>query len=287
VNAAGESSNSHEASAMLLCSTLAAPSDLAVTAGNGQLVLTWAAVSNNAIASTADAFSYNVLRATNSAGPFALVAAGISTTSFTDGTITDQNQYYYEVQTVNSCGASTNSAPVSSSLAGLNVQPTLAPIPDQVIMAGQTLVITNLAGDVLAPPQILSYALLAPPAGAGINATNGVLRWSPAIVQGGTTNLLTVMVTNNGLPNLSAMQDFAVTVLTPEPPLFTNYFISNGIFGSWIAGDFGPDYSILSSTNLRSWVLVYTTNQPQMPFLFGGPGVLGQQTSFYRVRLGP
>jgi len=287
VNAAGESANSAEASAILACSVLAAPTDLAVTAENGQLVLTWAVVSNNVIASTANVVSYNVLRATHSAGPFALVAAGVSTTSFTDGTITNQNSYYYEVQTVNSCGASTNSASVSGSLGGLNVQPTLAPILDQTVMAGQTLVITSLAGDVLAPPQVLSYALLAPPTGAGINASNGVLSWRPTIAQGGTTNRLTVTVSNNGLPNLSAMQDFSVTVLAPEQPVFTNYSVSNGIFRSWITGDFGPDYSILTSTDLVNWVLVSSTNQPQLPFLFGDPGVLDQPARFYRVRLGP
>jgi hypothetical protein len=287
VNAAGESANSAEASATLGCSVLAAPGDLAVTAENGQLVLTWAAVSNNVIASTANAVSYNVLRATSSAGPFVLVAAGVTTTSFTDGTITNQNLYYYEVQTVNACGASTNSAPVSGSLAGLNVQPALAPVPNQSIMAGQTLVITNLAGDVLAPPQLLSYALLAAPAGADINVSNGVVRWRPTVAQGGTTNLLAVAVANNGLPTLSAMQNFTVTVLAPAQPVFADYAVSNGIFGAAITGDFGPDYSILSSTDLVNWALVSTAPQPQLPLLFSAPGVLGQTATFYRVRLGP
>jgi hypothetical protein len=83
------------------------------------------------------------------------------------------------------------------------------------------------------------------------------------------------------------MQDFSVTVLAPEQPVFTNYSVSNGIFRSWITGDFGPDYSILTSTDLVNWVLVSSTNQPQLPFLFGDPGVLDQPARFYRVRLGP
>jgi beta-galactosidase len=288
VNALGESANSVEASALLACSTLAAPTDLAVTAGNGQLILTWAAVSNKVIASSSvNAVSYNVLQATNFAGPFALVVAGVGTASFTDGTITDHNLYYYEVQTVNACGTSTNSAPVSGSLVGMNVSPALTPIPNQTIMAGQTLVITNLAGDVLAPPQVLSYALVTPPPGATINSLNGLLSWRPTIAQGGTTNVLTVVVSNNGQPVLSAIQNFVVNVLPPAQPAFAHYAISNGLFVSWIVGDSGPDYSLFRSTNLISWQLVSTTNQPAMPFQFVVPTVANRQDEYYRIRLGP
>jgi hypothetical protein len=285
VNAVGESANSAEASAVLGCSAPLTPTDLAVTAGNGQLLLAWSPVSNNVITSVANSINYNVLRATSSAGPFALLAANISASGFADATITNQGMYYYEVQSVNSCGTSTNSAPVGGSLGGLNVQPTLAPIPDQIILAGQTLVITNLAGDVLAPPQMLSYSLLAPPVGAGINPASGVFSWRPTIAQGGTTNRLTVTVSNSGLPNLDAMQGFAVTVLRPRQPVFANYFVSNGLFVSGVAGDAGPDYSLLCSTNLLNWAVVFATNQPAMPFQFAVPSAGAPE--YYRIRLGP
>jgi hypothetical protein len=152
-------------------------------------------------------------------------------------------------------------------------------------LAGQTLVITNLAGDVLAPPQMLSYSLLAPPVGAGINPASGVFSWRPTIAQGGTTNRLTVTVSNSGLPNLDAMQGFAVTVLRPRQPVFANYFVSNGLFVSGVAGDAGPDYSLLCSTNLLNWAVVFATNQPAMPFQFAVPSAGAPE--YYRIRLGP
>jgi hypothetical protein len=172
-------------------------------------------------------------------------------------------------------------------LAGLNVAPTLAPISNQTIPAGRTLFITNVAGDILAPPQILTYSLQAPPAGATINFSNGVLSWRPTIVQGGTTNQLTVMVSNNGLPVLNASQSFTINVLTPARPAFANCIVSNGLFQSWIMGDWGPDYSIFGSTNLTDWQLISTTNQPQTPFLFTDPVVGNRQEWFYRICLGP
>jgi hypothetical protein len=169
----------------------------------------------------------------------------------------------------------------------MNVSPALTPIPNQTIMAGQTLVITNLAGDVLAPPQVLSYALVTPPPGATINSLNGLLSWRPTIAQGGTTNVLTVVVSNNGQPVLSAIQNFVVNVLPPAQPAFAHYAISNGLFVSWIVGDSGPDYSLFRSTNLISWQLVSTTNQPAMPFQFVVPTVANRQDEYYRIRLGP
>lgn len=67
-------------------------------------------------------------------------------------------------------------------------------------------------------PKHLTYQLLNPPAGAVINSTNGVITWTPAEVQGPSTNVITTIVTDNGAPPLFTTNSFTVTVLSPVPP---------------------------------------------------------------------
>ncbi len=50
-----------------------------------------------------------------------------------------------------------------------------------------------------------------PPAGAMIT-TNGLFRWTPACDQGGTTNIITVTATDNGVPPASSSMSFVVSV---------------------------------------------------------------------------
>jgi beta-galactosidase len=105
VNSAGESADSAEVSAQLTCSPPTAPTGLAVSAENGQLTLAWSALEGVS--------SYNILRATNSQGPFLVLVAGVNGVSYTDTTVTNKLIYYYTVQAVNACGPSTNSIPDS------------------------------------------------------------------------------------------------------------------------------------------------------------------------------
>lgn len=104
----------------------------------------------------------------------------------------------------------------------LNHPPTLAPIPDQNVTAGATLTITNTAADPDSPPQTLTFSLSAgSPTNATINAATGVFTWTPTVSQVGT-NLVTVVVSDNGTPSLSATQSFFVTVVAPNhPPTIT------------------------------------------------------------------
>jgi hypothetical protein len=93
-----------------------------------------------------------------------------------------------------------------------NTPPSLPTIANRTVSVGSSLVITNQAADTNIPAVTLTYTLLNAPAGAGINPTNGRITWTPAPRQGGTTNLFTEAVTDNGAPPLSAYQSFVVTV---------------------------------------------------------------------------
>jgi mono/diheme cytochrome c family protein len=171
-----------------------------------------------------------------------------------------------------------------------NTPPSLAAIPNRVILAGTSLLITNTAIDAEAPPQVLSYSLVGPvppPAGANINASNGFFAWRPAMAQAGTTNLLTIQVSDNGIPSLSATQSFFVTVNRPVRPGLTSASITNGQFKLLISGDAGPDYTVQVSTNLLDWTALWTTNPPALPFQISDPGASNYPQRFYRVLLGP
>jgi hypothetical protein len=95
----------------------------------------------------------------------------------------------------------------------VNHAPTLSPIADRIINEGSLLSITNMASDPDVPAQTLTFSLGAgTPAGCVINPTNGIISWTPAFGQGPSTNLITVVVTDNGNPPLSATQQFNIVV---------------------------------------------------------------------------
>jgi fibronectin type 3 domain-containing protein len=103
-NSAGTSANSAQASATPNAPP-AAPTGLAATAGNAQVVLTWNA--------STGATSYNVGRSTTSGGPYTTIDSP-TTTSYTDTGVTNGTTYYYVVSAANSAGQSGNSAQVSA-----------------------------------------------------------------------------------------------------------------------------------------------------------------------------
>ncbi|MEM7168367.1 MAG: putative Ig domain-containing protein, partial [Planctomycetota bacterium] len=62
------------------------------------------------------------------------------------------------------------------------------------------------------PLDTLQFALDAAPAGASINATSGLIQWTPTAAQVAAPQDFTVRVTDNGSPTLSDTQAFSVSV---------------------------------------------------------------------------
>jgi hypothetical protein len=172
-------------------------------------------------------------------------------------------------------------------ISGINHAPVLAPVANQTISAGQTLLITNTATDPEAPPQLLLYTLLNKPDGAGIGTLNGVLSWRPPAGQADSTNAFTVRVADTGTPSLSATQNFLVTVGKLALPVVSAPALSNGLFQMTVNGDFGPDYQIWSSTNLTDWRMLQQSNSPLLPFVWTDGDATNFSTRFYRVQLSP
>jgi hypothetical protein len=97
-----------------------------------------------------------------------------------------------------------------------NQAPVLAAIADRILHAGTLLTITNSATDPDLPPNTLSFALEpGAPAAATIGAGDGIFSWQTEAGQAGTTNSITVRVTDDGVPPLSDTKSFQVAVLAP------------------------------------------------------------------------
>ena len=102
-----------------------------------------------------------------------------------------------------------------------NQAPVLSVVADVVVTEGTELVVTNVATDGDLPTNGLVYSLgTNAPAGMAIDPATGVVSWTPGEGQGPSTNQVTVEVSDDGVPALSALQTFTVTVLeTNSPPL--------------------------------------------------------------------
>ncbi|HKQ40044.1 MAG TPA: putative Ig domain-containing protein, partial [Verrucomicrobiae bacterium] len=95
----------------------------------------------------------------------------------------------------------------------VNRAPNLDPIPTQVTLVESTLTVSASATDPDVPAQQFFFSL-APgaPRGARIDAASGVFTWTPTRSFAMTTNPVTVRVTDNGVPSLSAEQTFSIIV---------------------------------------------------------------------------
>jgi PKD repeat protein len=94
----------------------------------------------------------------------------------------------------------------------VNAPPVLVMPPDQVMDELTTLIVTNLAIDADAPPNLLRFELVSAPLGMSLDATSGVLTWTPNENQGPSTNTVIVKLTDDGSPSISVTNSFAVVV---------------------------------------------------------------------------
>jgi N-acetyl-anhydromuramyl-L-alanine amidase AmpD len=95
-----------------------------------------------------------------------------------------------------------------------NRAPVLAAIGNQIVTPGNTLTITNSATDPDLPANALTFSLDAgAPIGANLNPNSGVFTWTPDPAQTGSTNTVTVRVTDDGSPSLSDVKSFNIAVV--------------------------------------------------------------------------
>lgn len=134
-----------------------------------------------------------------------------------------------------------------------NTPPVLASIPNFTVAEGALLTFTNAASDVDLPAQQLTFSLgVGAPAGAAVHPVSGVFTWQPNQTQGGTTNLISVIVTDNGPPSLSATQTFAVIVIDTQP----DFSLGIGTTAIWSNGVGNVAVTLQSGIDLNQLQLV-------------------------------
>lgn len=111
----------------------------------------------------------------------------------------------------NSVGLQINYSSTNVDLEIINTLPSLPPISNQTMDELTTLNFNVAASDGDAPAQTLTYTLANSPTNASINAS-GQLTWQPTEAQGPFTTNITVVVTDNGTPNLTTNVTFQVVV---------------------------------------------------------------------------
>ena len=188
----------------------------------------------------------------------------------------------------------TSSGSVTSAPATLTINPNTAPVftapapgANFAFNVGANIAISCTATDSDQPAQTLTFSLLAGPTNAAVNSSNGNFTWRPTVAQADSTNGVTVVVTDNGSPNLSATNSFTIAVNPLTQPSLDSSSFANGQFTMMVNGQVGPDYTVQVSTNLLGgWTSLYTTNPVAMPFTFISTNG-GAPMEFYRVLVGP
>jgi hypothetical protein len=158
-----------------------------------------------------------------------------------------------------------------------NTPPVLTAISNQLVAVGMTLTMTNVASDPDRPPQVLTFSLGAGAAtNAAINPASGVFSWTPTSGQLGT-NVFNMVVTDNGLPPLSATQNFAVVVVPRNMPRGR---MTAKLFGTKLVVIWSEPSAILQSAT-NSTGLYLDVPGAASPWT---NGVSGRSQLFYRLR---
>jgi hypothetical protein len=172
----------------------------------------------------------------------------------------------------------------------VNTAPTLPAQSNLTIDVLAPLVVTNTATDSDIPANTLNYQLTGP-SGSTIDS-NGVIRWTPLSAQGGTTNFFITIVTDNGVPPLSATNSFEVMV-NPAPvipaPVIQSIAVSNGVatvtWSSVSNGIYRLQYvGDLGNTN---WMDVFPDVQASGPAASATNTTGSAVQQFYRIMVVP
>src|SRR6185295_2007087 len=114
------------------------------------------------------------------------------------------------VATDNGTPALSGSAAITITVTEVNVAPVLAAIGNKSGTVGTPVTFTATATDADLPANTLTFSLDAgAPAGATINGSTGAFSWTPSAAG---TFPVTVRVTDNGTPALSAFEAISITV---------------------------------------------------------------------------
>jgi hypothetical protein len=241
---------------------------------NGGFLLTWFAPSNdlfqvqwsgNLASTNWIAFTNIVSYNTN----FSATATNAQFNFFDDGSQFPFGGLRFYRLILLSSGSSSNTPPVLPSQATRIINP-LNP-----------LVVTNAVTDSDVPAQTLAYSISSTISATNaptINTNTGVISWTPAAAQAGTSNTITAIVTDNGVPPLSATNSFSV-IVNPVPPISGVTFTNGGFLLTW----FAPTNDIFQVQFTDSLAPLNWTNIGNLVTYTNGPTITNGLFTFFDV----
>jgi hypothetical protein len=151
----------------------------------------------------------------------------------------------------------------------VNRAPVLAAIADRTAAIGSKVSFTAMATDPDIPANALNFSLAGAPPGATIDPNSGVFDWT---IPGpnSSTNVVTVVVTDNGSPAISATRTFKIIGTVGAGPYIQGIELTNGQALISFAGIPGETHWVQATTNLNNsaaWITV-ATNVPAQNGLF-------------------
>ncbi len=167
----------------------------------------------------------------------------------------------------------------------VNLPPVLAAISNRTVHAGTLVTFTNVATDPDLPANNLNFSLEAgAPPGASVETSNGVFAWQTSDVHAGTSNYLTMRVTDNGTPPLHDAKSLAILVL-PRPSIQSFTVSGPDLVFIWSAIP-NTKYRVQFKNNLNdpNWINLapeVTATGPTASFR----DLLGPAQRFYRVQV--
>jgi hypothetical protein len=130
-----------------------------------------------------------------------------------------------------------------------NQPPVLATITNRIVHAGTLVVFTNTATDLDLPTNALGFSLdVGAPLTANIGTNTGVFNWQTSDANVGSTNNVTVRVTDNGVPPLNDAKPFSIAVLAR--PSIVSAAVSGGDFTMTWSAIPGQTYRVQFKNNL-------------------------------------
>jgi len=166
----------------------------------------------------------------------------------------------------------------------VNQAPVLAAIPSQNIPASGTLSLVVQATDSDLPVNGLTYSLDAgAPSNMTIHPSLGAIAWIPGAAFAGSTNQITVRVTDDGSPVLSGTQTLVVRVGDLSETRIRGEQTPEGLLRLLLTGNIGRTYLIESSSDLTRWSVVTNFVASQEVTEILEPALGRSESRFYRA----
>jgi O-glycosyl hydrolase len=228
-------------------------------------------------------FTYTLVSGTGSTGNGSFSIAGGSLLTAASFDYEAQNSYSVRIRSTDQGGLFFEKA-FTITVTNVNEAPSLQPVSDATVGVGVNMSITNNATDP-EPAQILTFSLLAGPGNATLHPSSGIYTWRPLVSQQDQVFPVTVQVTDNGAPPLSATNTFTLTVNPVATPMLSLLSVVDGEVSLGVNGDVGPDYILWSATNQTDWQSLLTNTPESLPFviILTNP----EPQHYYRLQLGP